>query len=177
MKKGVRIINCARGGIIDELALKEALESGQVQAAAIDVFETEPDITASPLYGCAGNVTMTPHLGASTTEAQFNVAIDVAEQIKEVLSGGSAKAAINIPALKSAVMRIVETQKFDISYRPVYSFDDDNISYVESEIYTTDEVIGRISDAEISAVISTILPSTIAFVQRSRTTSGAPLVN
>jgi D-3-phosphoglycerate dehydrogenase len=108
MKKGVRIINCARGGIIDEAALKEALESGQVQAAAIDVFETEPDITASPLYNCAGNITMTPHLGASTKEAQFNVAIDVAEQIKEVLTGGSAKAAINIPALKSDILEPVK---------------------------------------------------------------------
>ena len=108
MKKGVRIINCARGGIIDEAALKEAIESGQVQSAAVDVYETEPDITASPLYNCSGNVIMTPHLGASTAEAQFNVAIDVAEQIKEVLSGGSAKAAINIPALKSAVIEPVK---------------------------------------------------------------------
>ena len=108
MKKGVRIINCARGGIIDEAALKEALESGQVKAAALDVYETEPDIMASPLYGCEGNITMTPHLGASTTEAQFNVAIDVAEQIKEVLTGGSAKAAINIPALKSDILEPVK---------------------------------------------------------------------
>ena len=108
MKKGVRIINCARGGIIDEAALREALESGQVASAAIDVYETEPDITASPLYGCEKNIVMTPHLGASTTEAQFNVAIDVAEQIKEVLSGGSAKAAINIPALKSDVLEPVK---------------------------------------------------------------------
>ena len=108
MKKGVRIINCARGGIIDEAALKEAIESGQVQSAAIDVFETEPDIKASPLYSCEGNVVMTPHLGASTKEAQFNVAIDVAQQIKEVLSGGSAKAAINIPALKSDVIEPVK---------------------------------------------------------------------
>ncbi|MBQ9246306.1 phosphoglycerate dehydrogenase [bacterium] len=108
MKKGVRIINCARGGIIDEAALKEAIESGQVQSAAIDVFETEPDITASPLYKCEGNIVMTPHLGASTKEAQFNVAIDVAEQIKEVLSGGSAKAAINIPALKKAIIEPVK---------------------------------------------------------------------
>ena len=108
MKKGLRIINCARGGIIDEAALKEAIESGQVQSAAIDVFETEPDIKASPLYSCEGNVVMTPHLGASTKEAQFNVAIDVAQQIKEVLSGGSAKAAINIPALKSDVIEPVK---------------------------------------------------------------------
>ncbi len=108
MKKGVRIINCARGGIIDENALKEAILSGQVAGAALDVYETEPDITKSPLYGVEGNIIMTPHLGASTTEAQFNVAIDVAEQIKAVLSGGSAKAAINIPALKSDILEPVK---------------------------------------------------------------------
>ncbi len=108
MKKGVRIINCARGGIIDESALKEAIESGQVAAAAIDVFETEPDIKDSPLVKCNGNVLLTPHLGASTTEAQFNVAIDVAEQIKEVLTGGSAKAAVNIPSLKPEVLEPVK---------------------------------------------------------------------
>lgn len=108
MKKGVRIINCARGGIIDEAALKDALLSGQVSAAAIDVFETEPDITASPLYNSDCNVIMTPHLGASTTEAQYNVAIDVAEQIKDVLTGGNAKSAINIPALKSAILEPVK---------------------------------------------------------------------
>lgn len=108
MKKGVRIINCARGGIIDEAALKEAIESGQVQSAAIDVYETEPDITASPLYNCEGNIVMTPHLGASTKEAQFNVAIDVAEQIRDVLTGGCAKAAINIPALKKDIIEPVK---------------------------------------------------------------------
>lgn len=100
MKKGVKIINCARGGIIDENALKEALESGQVSAAAIDVFEAEPDIKSSPLLGVKGNIILTPHLGASTSEAQLNVAIDVAHQIKEVLSGGSAASAVNIPSLK-----------------------------------------------------------------------------
>ena len=100
MKKGVRIINCARGGIIDEAALAEALESGQVKAAAIDVYENEPNIADSPLVKTTGNVVLTPHLGASTSEAQLNVAVDVAEQIKEVLTGGSAHAAVNIPALK-----------------------------------------------------------------------------
>lgn len=100
MKKGVRIINCARGGIIDEAALKEALETGQVKCAAIDVFENEPNIAESPLVKYEGNILLTPHLGASTSEAQFNVAVDVAEQIKEVLTGGSAHAAVNIPALK-----------------------------------------------------------------------------
>ena len=100
MKKGVRIINCARGGIIDESALAEAVESGHVKAAAIDVFENEPNIAESPLVKCNGSMLLTPHLGASTSEAQLNVAVDVAEQIREVLTGGSAHAAVNIPALK-----------------------------------------------------------------------------
>lgn len=100
MKKGVKIVNCARGGIIDEIALKEALESGQVGGAAIDVFEEEPKIENSPLLGIEGNLVLTPHLGASTSEAQLNVAIDVAGQIREVLHGGSATSAVNIPSLK-----------------------------------------------------------------------------
>ena len=100
MKHGVRLVNCARGGIINERDLKEAIENGQVAAAAIDVYENEPNIQECPLINCNGNVVLTPHLGASTQEAQMNVAIDVAEQIKEVLSGGSASSAVNIPSLR-----------------------------------------------------------------------------
>ena len=100
MKKGVRLVNCARGGIINENDLKEAIESGAVASAAIDVYENEPNITDCPLINCTGNIVLTPHLGASTTEAQMNVAIDVAEQIKEVLSGGTAASAVNIPSLR-----------------------------------------------------------------------------
>lgn len=100
MKKGVRLVNCARGGIINETDLKDAINSGYVASAAIDVYENEPNITECPLLQCNGNVVLTPHLGASTQEAQMNVAIDVAEQIKEVLSGGSASSAVNIPSLR-----------------------------------------------------------------------------
>lgn len=100
MKKGVRLVNCARGGIINEQDLKDAIDAGQVAAAAIDVYENEPNIETCPLIHCSGNIVLTPHLGASTKEAQLNVAIDVAEQIKEVLSGGSASSAVNIPSLK-----------------------------------------------------------------------------
>lgn len=100
MKKGVRLVNCARGGIINENALKDAINSGYVASAAIDVYENEPNITECPLLQCEGNIVLTPHLGASTQEAQMNVAIDVAEQIKEVLSGGSAASAVNIPSLR-----------------------------------------------------------------------------
>ena len=98
-KKGVRIINCARGGLIDEAALKDALDSGQVGGAALDVFETEP-ATASPLFGTAGFVS-TPHLGASTSEAQVNVAIQVAEQMSDFLLLGGVSNAINMPSLSA----------------------------------------------------------------------------
>jgi len=98
MKKGVRIVNVARGGIIDEKALYDALKSGQVAAAALDVFEKEP-CENSPLFEL-DNIVITPHLGASTIEAQVNVAIDVVEQIIEVLKGGAARSAVNIPSMK-----------------------------------------------------------------------------
>ena len=100
MKQGVRLVNCARGGIINEQDLKDAIESGKVASAAIDVYENEPHIEECPLINCTGNIVLTPHLGASTQEAQMNVAVDVAEQIKEVLSGGSASSAVNIPSLR-----------------------------------------------------------------------------
>lgn len=105
MKKGVKIVNCARGGIIVEKDLAEACQSGQVGGAAIDVFETEPT-TESPLFGL-DNVVAVAHLGASTEEAQVNVAIDVAEQIVEVLKGGDASAPVNIPTMKPALMEPV----------------------------------------------------------------------
>ncbi|MBR1943483.1 phosphoglycerate dehydrogenase [bacterium] len=108
MKDGVRLVNCARGGIINEEDLREALDKGKVAGAAIDVYCNEPDIQSCPLYGCEKNVLMTPHLGASTSEAQINVAVDVAKQIKEVLSGGSATSAVNIPSLKPAVLEPVK---------------------------------------------------------------------
>ena len=96
-KKGVRIINCARGGLIDEAALKDALDSGQVAGAALDVFETEP-AKESPLFGTPGFIS-TPHLGASTKEAQVNVAIQVAEQLSDYLLNGAVSNALNMPSL------------------------------------------------------------------------------
>ncbi len=98
-KKGVRIINCARGGLIDEAALKEALDSGQVAGAALDVFATEP-ATDSPLFGTP-NFVSTPHLGASTSEAQVNVAIQVAEQMADYLVKGGVTNALNMPSLSA----------------------------------------------------------------------------
>jgi D-3-phosphoglycerate dehydrogenase len=98
-KKGVRIINCARGGLIDEAALKEGLDSGHVAGAALDVFVTEP-AKDSPLFGTPGFIS-TPHLGASTTEAQVNVAIQVAEQMADYLVSGGVTNALNMPSLSA----------------------------------------------------------------------------
>ncbi|WP_017999609.1 phosphoglycerate dehydrogenase [Paracoccus sp. N5] len=96
-KKGVRIVNAARGGLIDEAALAELLKSGHVAGAALDVFAVEP-ATESPLFGLP-NVVVTPHLGASTTEAQENVALQVAEQMSDYLLTGAVQNALNMPSV------------------------------------------------------------------------------
>ncbi|MEG3181603.1 phosphoglycerate dehydrogenase [Sphingomonas sp. LT1P40] len=98
-KKGVRIINCARGGLIDEVALKEGLDSGHIGGAALDVFVSEP-AKESPLFGTP-NFISTPHLGASTNEAQVNVAIQVAEQMADFLVNGGVTNALNMPSLSA----------------------------------------------------------------------------
>ncbi|MBM6593041.1 phosphoglycerate dehydrogenase [Microvirga pudoricolor] len=96
-KKGVRIINCARGGLVDEAALRSALDSGHVAGAAFDVFTQEP-ATENPLFGHP-NVVCTPHLGASTSEAQENVALQVAEQMSDYLLQGAIQNAVNFPSI------------------------------------------------------------------------------
>ena len=99
MKDGVRIINCARGGLVDEEALAAAIKSGRVAGAGVDVFVTEP-AEASPLFGLP-NVVCTPHLGASTTEAQENVALQVAEQMADYLINGAVSNALNMPSISA----------------------------------------------------------------------------
>jgi len=98
-KKGIIIVNCARGGLVDEEALKDALESGHVRAAALDVFEVEP-AKENPLFGTK-NFIATPHLGASTLEAQENVAVQVAEQISDYLLTGAVSNALNTPSISA----------------------------------------------------------------------------
>src|ERR1700684_223311 len=98
-KKGVRLINCARGGLIDETALFGALKSGHVAGAALDVFVNEP-ATDSPLFALP-NVVCTPHLGASTSEAQENVALQVAEQMADYLVRGAITNAVNFPSISA----------------------------------------------------------------------------
>jgi D-3-phosphoglycerate dehydrogenase len=106
MKKGVRLINCARGGIIDEKDLYDAIKSGQVAGAALDVYEQEPP-TDSPLREL-DTVIMTPHLGASTHEAQESVGTEVAEQIAEALTGGTIRNAVNMPSIDAKVLAILQ---------------------------------------------------------------------
>jgi D-3-phosphoglycerate dehydrogenase len=98
MKDGVRVFNCARGGIIDENALLEALRSGKVAAAGLDVYEQEPLPEDHPFRN-EENLILTPHLGASTAEAQESVGVEIAEAVAEVLQGGRIRNAINMPSI------------------------------------------------------------------------------
>lgn len=103
MKKGVRIINCARGGIIDEMAMMEAVDQGIVAGAAFDVFESEPPAADHPFLNNP-KIIVTPHLGASTIEAQENVAIDVSEEVLHILRNEPFKNAVNMPPVAASVM-------------------------------------------------------------------------
>lgn len=106
-KKGVRIVNCARGGLIDEAALGEALKAGQVAAAALDVFEVEPPPAEFALRELA-NIVFTPHLGASTAEAQENVGIEIAQAIRAALIDGEIRNAVNMPSIDAKTFAIVK---------------------------------------------------------------------
>lgn len=105
-KKGVRIVNCARGGLVNEAALAAALKDGHVAAAALDVFETEPLPADSPLRD-APNLVLTPHLGASTVEAQESVGIEVAQQIRAALIDGEIRNAVNMPSIDAKTLAII----------------------------------------------------------------------
>jgi D-3-phosphoglycerate dehydrogenase len=107
MKKGARILNCARGGIINEADLFAALQSGQVGGAGLDVYETEPPPADFPLRSLP-QVVMTPHLGASTHEAQENVGIEVAEAITDYLLSGGVRNAVNLPNLDAQTFQVVK---------------------------------------------------------------------
>jgi D-3-phosphoglycerate dehydrogenase len=110
LKSGARLINCARGGVVDEAALLAALESEHLAGAALDVFSREPPTDDETLHRIIAHphVVATPHLGASTEEAQVSVALDVAEQVEEVLKGGIARAAVNAPLILPETMRALE---------------------------------------------------------------------
>ncbi len=104
MKPGVRIVNAARGGLIDEEALAQGIKDGKIAGAGLDVFNDEP-LKDSPLRDLGSKVVLTPHLGASTEEAQFNVAIDIAEQISDYLAGKLVRSPVNLPTMRPEVLK------------------------------------------------------------------------
>lgn len=114
MKKGVRVINCARGGILNQDALVDGLKSGHVAGVALDVYESEP-CTDNPLFGMPG-VLCTPHLAASTEEAQANVAVEAAELLVDFFTTGAVRQAVNVPPLEPKTLEGLRGQ-FDVVYR------------------------------------------------------------
>ncbi|MBV9462928.1 MAG: phosphoglycerate dehydrogenase [Verrucomicrobiae bacterium] len=107
MKKGVRIVNCARGGIINEKELADAIRSGQVAGAALDVYEKEPPPADLPLRDLQ-QVVMTPHLGASTMEAQESVGVEIAEAVSELLLESTVRNAVNVPNVDAQTLKIIQ---------------------------------------------------------------------
>ena len=107
MKPGVRVINCARGGLVDEQALYEAIKDGRVAGAALDVFEEEPPPADHPLLALE-EVVATPHLGASTKEAQEGVAVIVAEQMRDFFLTGAVRGAVNTPSVGAQELKALE---------------------------------------------------------------------
>lgn len=167
MKPGVRLINCARGGIIDELALAEALQSGIVAGAAIDVFEKEPIDPENPLLGL-DNIVLTPHLGASTAEAQVGVAVDVAYGIIAALRGEPVTTAVNMAPVAPHVLKLIKPY-FNLAERmgctavnladgPITSIDveyNGEITEVDTKMLTT---------AVLKGILNPILQEAVNYV-------------
>jgi D-3-phosphoglycerate dehydrogenase len=150
-KKGVRIINCARGGLIDEAALKAAIEAGQVAGAALDVFEVEP-ATDNILFGME-QIVCTPHLGASTSEAQENVALQVAEQMSDYLNSGTITNAINMPSVSAE--EAAKLKPYTILSEQLGSFAG---QITESGIKSVEiEYLGRAAKLNVKALTSVVL--------------------
>jgi D-3-phosphoglycerate dehydrogenase / 2-oxoglutarate reductase len=151
MKKGVRIINCARGGLVDEAALTEALKSGQVAGAAFDVFVEEP-ATQNPLFSLP-NVVCTPHLGAATSEAQENVALQVAEQMSDYLLHGAISNAVNFPSISAE--EAPKLKPFIALAEKLGSFAGQLTETAIKEVHITYE--GGVAQMKIKALTSAVL--------------------
>jgi len=167
MKKGVRIINCARGGIVDETALVNAIKEGKVAGAALDVFEKEP-ITADSELLKLDNVIVTPHLGASTEEAQVNVAIEVAEIVRDALLGRGIRNAANYPCLEAEVCRVLDPyinlcERLGIFASQLIEgrFQELNINF-SGEIIKYD--LSPLTMAIVKGLLSPILKETVNFI-------------
>ena len=151
MKKGVRIINCARGGLVDEVALKAALEAGHVAGAALDVYEVEP-ARENALFGM-DNVVCTPHLGAATSEAQENVAVQVAEQMADFLLLGGVTNALNMPSISAE--EAPKLKPFIKLVEQLGGFAGQLTKSALKEV--TIEYCGKVADMNISALTSALL--------------------
>jgi len=167
MKPGARIINCARGGIIDEAALAQAIKEGKVAGAAIDVFEKEPPAPDNELFKLP-NVILTPHLGASTEEAQVNVAIEVAEIVRDALLGKGIRNAANYPCVEAEVYRILEpyinlAEKLGIFSSQLVEgrFQELNINY-SGEINQYD--LSPLTMSLVKGMLSPIMKETVNFI-------------
>ena len=167
MKDGVRLVNCARGGIINEQDLADALKSGKVAGAAIDVYTSEPIPKDHPLLG-APNVVLTPHLGASTVEAQIGVSVDVAQGIKAALSGEPVMTAVNMAPVSSQVMKVIQPY-FDLAERlgcMAGALADGPVRTLEAE-YTggiTDVSTKLLTTAVVKGMLNPILETDVNYV-------------
>jgi D-3-phosphoglycerate dehydrogenase len=160
MKKGVMIVNCARGGLIDEAALVDALQEGIVAGAALDVFEQEPPV-GSPLV-LMGNVICTPHLGASTEEAQENVAVAIAEQMVDYLVNATVKNAVNAPSVSGEAL--IQLKPYLTLAEAMGSFQAQiNEGPIDS---VTIEYIGEVSKLDITPLRHSILRGLLYPVMR-----------
>lgn len=167
MKKGVRIINCARGGIINEQALVEAVKSGKIAGAAIDVFEKEPLSPDSEMIKI-DNIVITPHLGASTEEAQVNVAVEVAEIVRDALLGRGIRNAANYPCVEAEVCKLLDpyiklAEKLGIFTSQLVEggFQEFNITY-GGDIVQYD--LSPLTMALVKGALSPILKETVNFI-------------
>jgi D-3-phosphoglycerate dehydrogenase / 2-oxoglutarate reductase len=152
MKDGVRVINCARGGLIDEQALFDAIKVGKVAGAALDVFVEEPPPVDHPLLGLE-EVVVTPHLGASTTEAQDQVAVTIAEQVADYLSTGAVAGAVNVPSVSP---ELLETMRpYLVLGEKLGSFEAQYFSGAVSEVSIA--YSGEVADRDTQPITRAIL--------------------
>lgn len=169
MKQGVRVINCARGGIINEAALLRAIESGKVAGAALDVYENEPPKDFSMFKN--EKLVATPHLGASTEEAQVNVAIEVAKQVADALLGRGCRNAVNVPCVDPELLQIIRpyielAEKMGLM---IAQLSEGRISEVKIE-YSGDIVehdLAPVTIAFLKGFLTPILQETVNFVNAS----------
>ncbi|MCK4738698.1 MAG: phosphoglycerate dehydrogenase [Deltaproteobacteria bacterium] len=170
MKKGIKLIQCARGGIVNEADLCEAIKDGIVSGAALDVFEEEPPPADNPLLAL-DEVILTPHLGASTTEAQEKVAVAIAEQIRDYLTSGTIRNAINVPSVPAELL--VSLEPYILLGEKLGSFQGQLLSSAIEEItleYTGDVVeldVSPITIATIKGLLSQVMDEGVNYVNAS----------